>query len=90
MNSFETPSSPLNSERIQEIRTLFAHELEELATAPDAKLFPEEQALVDAFVNKAGRLPENHRLFRGMLVRLGQDLRLTHEEIDALKEAFLE
>lgn len=91
MENFETkPQSRVdNPEFIDKFIDTYASELEEMATEPKSRLTEIELNLINRF-RESQKLPSSHRLFYDLLVRVGQDFRLTPDEIDILIERFLE
>ena len=89
MEKFESQSSPLDIPGfVDNLRERFARELEELITDPKFK-----NANFD--INSADKIRSREKikaptLIRDLLVRIGQDFRLTPDEIDRLEEMFIE
>jgi len=86
LKKFESQQSRLSeSEFVQKIRDTFADELDELTTDPQFK-----DAGFNIKMGKKIRVGEKidgtSVMINDLLVRVGQDFRLTPEEIDSLKE----
>jgi len=73
---------------IEKIRNQFADEWEEIITGKG--LFDEIDYLCLEKIRAGEKVPRNHRWLHDKLVRIGQDHRLSLEEIDRLREIFLE
>ncbi|MEK7464610.1 MAG: hypothetical protein AAB617_02435 [Patescibacteria group bacterium] len=86
-NDFEKSNRLENPEFVGQIRSQFADEWEEVVTGKG--FFNEEDfAYVDK-IRAGERVPKEHKWLRDKLIRIGQDYRLTPEEIDRLQEIFL-
>ena len=73
---------------ISKIRNQFADEWEELVTGEGH--FSQDEFGYGNKIRHGEKVPSNHKWLHDKLVRIGQDYRLTVDEIDRLKEAFLE
>ena len=86
-NSIETNQLRIDDLGFIKARDKVADELVETLTDPEwASLFPNPQEIVNAI--KAGTLDrywDKGGLISGVIVRVGQDLRLTPDDIDILK-----
>lgn len=73
---------------IEKIRQQFADEWEEMITGEGK--FSEEEYSYGEKIRAGEKVPKDHKWLYNKLVRIGQDYRLSLEEIDHLKEIFLE
>lgn len=90
MKNFEKQQSRLDDQKfIDNFFDVYADELEKTATKPGNRLSEDELEFVNKF-RKSKKLPKGDRLFRGLFIRVGQDFRLTPDEIDALEDRFFE
>jgi hypothetical protein len=90
MENFEKQQSRLeNQEFIDKFIDVYANELEKMVTEPGSGFSEDELEIVNKF-RKSKKLPRAHKWFHDLLVRVGQDFRLTPDEIDILRDKFLE
>ena len=73
---------------IEAIRKQFAEEWDELITGPGS--YSEDELTYGDKILRGEKVPRTHRWLDQKLVRIGQDQRLTPDEIDKLRELFLE
>lgn len=77
-----------NPEIAKRFRDLFAEKLEDLVTGPSSKGKRFDLGIVEN-VRRGGKIP--HRIeYDAKLIMAGQDLRLSPDEIDELREKFFE
>ncbi|MDO8516068.1 MAG: hypothetical protein Q7S28_02345 [bacterium] len=72
---------------LEKLKKAFVDALLEEATDPKGDLFGYEQATRDIMADKKTR---GDSMIDGKLTKIGQDFRLTHDEIDELKQKFLD
>ena len=88
MENVEKLKSRLDDPKfVEQVRNKFADEWEEVVTGKGTFKKGEFE-----YVNKirnAERVPSSHRWARDLLIRVGQDFKLTVEEIDRLEGLFL-
>lgn len=90
MENFENKQSRLdNQEFIEKFCDVYANELEDIVTKPGSNFSSDELGFVNNF-RESKKIPKGYKLFSDLLVRIGQDFRLTQNEIDVLKGRFLE
>ena len=90
MENFEEKQSRLNDpEFISGFTNTLADELERMVTEPGSTFSENDLKIVNEF-RETQKLPSGHRIFHDLLVRVGQDFRLTPDEIDTLRNRFLE
>lgn len=92
MEKIEVPpqSRINNSEFIQKFIDVYATELEKMVTEPTGEIWTEKELDQVNNFRTVQKLPRAHRTFRDLLVRVGQDFRLTVDEIEILRNKFLE
>ncbi|MBI4121028.1 MAG: hypothetical protein HY457_02125 [Parcubacteria group bacterium] len=89
MESSEKPHSRLEDPQfIEEFVVAYAYALEEKVTASNSGFSEEDLGAVSEFT-KLRKLPRT-KPFRETLIKVGQDFRLTPDEIDFLLDKFLE
>lgn len=89
MEHSEQPKSRIeNPELIAKIRAQFADEWEELVTG--GGIYNDEEFEYVEKIRRGERVPKRHIWVREKLIRIGQDHRLTPDEIAALENIFLE
>jgi len=89
MKDFETQRSKIEDEQfIEKFFNTYAEKLEEMVTQPNSRFSEEELEMVNKF-RELKKLPREHRWFHDLLIKIGQDFRLTPDEIDVLKDKFL-
>lgn len=90
MEHIEEKQSRLdNLEFINKFIDVFADELEKIVTEPESTFSENDLKIVNEF-RETKKLPRDHRIFHDLIVRVGQDFRLTPDEIDTLRNRFLE
>ncbi len=88
--AFELPQQRVDDPAfLEKFLDTVADELEELATSPDHQFSDSELDIVKNF-REHKKLPREHLWFHNLLVRVGQDFRLTPDEIEVLRDKFLE
>jgi hypothetical protein len=89
MENFEGKISLLdNEEFVAKFVNTFADALEDMATDGTMYFSDEDVQLIEKF-RESKELPRGHRSFRELLIRVGQDLGLTPDEINMAEEKFL-
>lgn len=90
MKNFEAPRSRIEDDKfIDKFIDAYADELEKMATQPGSQFSEEELEMVNKF-RESRKLLSAHKWFHDLFVRVGQDFRLTPDEIDILRDKFLE
>lgn len=82
-------SSRLTEEFLDNFINAFSQELEKMVTGPGNRFSDEDMEIVGKF-REFRKLPREHGWFQDLLIRVGQDFRLTPDEIEILKDRFLE
>ncbi len=87
----ENPQEQLDQQTLDKIFNKYTEELEKRATNPDSIEFSDDEiSQIDKFIKNKTKLPKSNRKFRELLIRIGQDVRLTPDQINLLEEKFLE
>ena len=90
MTQFEKTRSRIEDlEFIDKFVDTYASELEDIVTKPHERFSESDLEFVNKF-RESRKLPEGNALFYNLFIRVGQDFRLTPDEIDALIERFFE
>ncbi len=92
MNNFEKPKSRLDDPKfIDEFVNVFANELENMVTRPKPghQSSNSELDAVSKF-RETKKIPSARSEFYDLLIRIGQDFRLSADEIEVLRKRFLE
>ncbi|MBI4992321.1 MAG: hypothetical protein HZB99_03815 [Candidatus Harrisonbacteria bacterium] len=90
---FEKPEKKLvklEGRLLSQVKDKYIEELEKMVTDPQARFSQEELELVSRFIMGKEKIPKNHKWFYDTLIRVGQDFRLTPDEIDVLIDEFSE
>ncbi|HEY4489666.1 MAG TPA: Fic family protein [Candidatus Paceibacterota bacterium] len=86
------PSKIDNPELIERFVETYANELEEMVTDPRQRrdAFNENEISIVSNFRKDRKIPASHKWFHDLFVRVAQDFRFTHDEIERLKKMFME
>jgi len=86
----KTASIEIKEKLLSQVREKYIEELEKMVTNPKERFSKEELESVNEFVAGKRKIPKLHKWFYDLLIRVGQDFRLTPDKIDILIEKFLE
>mgnify|MGYP001576666554 CR=1 FL=1 len=90
MKNFETRSSRIEDNQFMDkFFDTYLNELEDMVTNPKNHFFKEDLEMVRTF-RETRKISGNNITFRDLLVRVGQDFRLTPDEIDVILSKYLE
>ena len=90
MEKFEIKKSRVeDAEFLNKFFDVYANELEDMVTRPGSGFSEEELEMVSRF-RETRKLPKENTSFHDRLVKVGQDFRLTPDEIDVILGKFLE
>lgn len=90
MKNFESRPSRLDDNKfLDKFFDTYINELEDLVTKPGGGFSERELEMVSAF-RETKKLPKSNHAFHDRLVKIGQDFRLTPDEIDVVIDKFLE